>query len=174
MYIRYYWRWEAFFDLIHNKIDEYERGNNTSMPVSNIAITCSKLFHTNTLYSGTRPFGINILICGYDKNGSNLYEITQDGYFDIELTAAIGTESDINKKLIKQTDLNFQSLSVDELIYYSTQFMFKGQNQFVNYLHFKKQYDIFLVGKKSKFTFFNSKISQFFNKSYSVIKNLDK
>nr|UXY87812.1 26s proteasome SU A6 [Cryptomonas curvata] len=161
------------FDLIKNKINQYEMGNSINMPISNLAIMCSNLFHTNTLYSGTRPFGVDILIGGYDKNNLNLYEISQTGYFNIELETAIGMESDINKKLIKQINQDIQFFSIYELFYHTTQFMFKIQNQSVQKLNLKKEYSIFLVGKKSKFTFFNSKVSKFFTKSYLKIENLN-
>jgi 20S proteasome subunit alpha 6 len=144
---------KLIFDLLDSKINEYQTGNNVSMPICNLATICSKIFHTNTLYSGTRPLGIDILIGGYDKNGLNLYKITQDGYSDIEFGTAIGTESDINNKLLKKNNFDIRFLSIGELIYFTIRFIF---------------------GKKSKFIFFNYKVNQFFIKSFLYSEKLNK
>jgi 20S proteasome subunit alpha 6 len=159
------------YDLIQKYVKEYEIGNNLTIPISSLAVLSSKLFHTNTLYSGTRPFGINIIITGYDKNGSNLFEIHQEGFFEINIGTAIGKESDTHKKFINQIGLNFKISSVDELVYYSLKFIFEGKHQNKNGLVIQKQFNISLLGKKLKFTFINSKASKFIYKNYlSLIK----
>lgn len=165
---------KLIFDLLDSKINEYQTGNNVSMPICNLATICSKIFHTNTLYSGTRPLGIDILIGGYDKNGLNLYKITQDGYSDIEFGTAIGTESDINNKLLKKNNFDIRFLSIGELIYFTIRFILKSHNQAIKNSDFKKDYSIFLIGKKSKFIFFNYKVNQFFIKSFLYSEKLNK
>jgi 20S proteasome subunit alpha 6 len=154
------------YDLIQKYVKEYEIGNNLISPVSSLAVLSSKLFHTNTLYSGTRPFGINIIITGYDKNGSNLFEINQEGFFEIDKGIAIGKESEIYKRFINQIGLNFKISSVDELIYNSLKFIIEIKNQNKNISLTEKQFNISLLGKKLKFTFINTKANKFIFKNY--------
>ena len=154
---------KLLFDLLENKIREYLIGNNINIPISYLAGICSKIYHTNTIYSGTRPFGIDVLITGYDKKGSNLFEINQEGYRDIELGTSIGKGSDIYKKLIKDIGINIKILSIDEILYYVKKFINDNQNQLFGELSNKKNYNIF----------FNFKVRQFFFKTHLNIKNND-
>ena len=156
--------------LIENKVKEYEIGNNIPMSASNLAFIFSKIFHTNTVYSGTRPFGVNILIGSYDKNNSSIFKINQDGFFKDNSGTAIGKESDVYKKIINCFAHNFKTSSVDELVYYIIQFVFEKEKEtYVNFFIAKK-INICLTGKKLNFTFLNYKISKFFTKLYFYIE----
>jgi 20S proteasome subunit alpha 6 len=157
---------KLIYNLIENKLKEYEFGNNFPVTIPNIATVCSKFFHTNTIYSGTRPFGINILLAGYDKNGPNLFEINPDNLYKITKGTAIGKDSDCFKKIINNFFHNLENSSVNELLYYTLLSFIENKKD----ISLEKEIIICIIGKKSRFTIFNSKISKFLNRCYFRMK----
>nr|UXY87320.1 26s proteasome SU A6 [Cryptomonas sp.] len=162
----------VLYDLIKNKVKDYESGNNTTIPISHLAFIVSRIFHANTVYSGSRPFGINILLAGYDKSGPNIFEISQNEYYKIDSGTAIGKGFESSKKTIQYFEKNFERASVDELICCTMLSLVKSQEAMNLYHLAEGKVVISLVGKYTKFTLFNSKITKFLAKSYlKITKN---
>ncbi|AEA38981.1 26s proteasome SU A6 (nucleomorph) [Cryptomonas paramecium] len=143
-------------ELLKNELKEYEFINNTPMPVFSLARFVSKFFHTNTIYRGTRPFGISIMLAGYDITGLHLFRINQDNLSqsDSELVVTDSRQYKKNKKLFSE---KIKLSSIHELIYHILIVFLKNET-----ITSKTKPNICCVGKKLKATFFGYRIKKFF------------
>lgn len=70
----------------------------------------------NTQRYGRRPFGVGLLVVGYDQTGAHLYETCPSGnYFDYK-AQAIGARSQSAKTYLERHFESFEASSLEELI----------------------------------------------------------
>uniref|UniRef100_A0A7S4KHV7 Proteasome subunit alpha type n=1 Tax=Paramoeba aestuarina TaxID=180227 RepID=A0A7S4KHV7_9EUKA len=70
----------------------------------------------HTQQGGRRPYGIGLLVIGYDHNGPHLYETCPSGnYFDYE-AQAVGSRCQSAKTYLEKKFETFKSCSQDELV----------------------------------------------------------
>jgi len=68
---------------------------------------------------GRRPYGVGLLVIGYDQTGPHLYETSPSGnYYDYK-AMAIGARSQSAKTYLEKHFGAFENLSLDELIKHS-------------------------------------------------------
>jgi len=68
---------------------------------------------------GRRPYGVGLLVIGYDQTGPHLYETSPSGnYYDYK-AMAIGARSQSAKTYLEKHFGSFENLSLDELIKHS-------------------------------------------------------
>ena len=103
-------------ELLNAKKKEYELGNNTTVKCSQLSSYLSEVFHINTIYSGSRPFGVNALIAGYDKMSANIFQIIQDGYSKVSIGAGIGLDAEKSKNTVDFFKNQIIFSSINELI----------------------------------------------------------
>nr|KAJ3420863.1 hypothetical protein HK105_005074 [Polyrhizophydium stewartii] len=84
---------------------------------NSLSITCVFLeAQINTQRYGKRPYGVGLLVIGYDETGPHLYECAPSGnYFDY-LAMSIGARSQSARTYLERHVDAFANASVDELI----------------------------------------------------------
>ena len=70
----------------------------------------------NTQRYGRRPYGVGLLVAGFDSTGPHLYETSPSGnYYDYK-AQAIGARSQSAKTYLEKNFTKFESCSLEELI----------------------------------------------------------
>ena len=69
-----------------------------------------------TARSGLRPYGVGLLVAGYDKTGAHLYQTCPSGNYYEYRAIAIGARSQAAKTYLEKTYDGFAECSLDELI----------------------------------------------------------
>lgn len=72
-----------------------------------------------TLSGSSRPYGVGLLVAGYDRNGPHLYETDPAGLFTEYKAIAIGSRSQSARTYFEKHVDNFQDASNEELIYHA-------------------------------------------------------
>jgi len=68
---------------------------------------------------GRRPYGVGLLVVGYDQTGAHLYETSPSGNFYDYKAIAIGARSQSAKTYLEKSFESFPNLSLDDLIKHS-------------------------------------------------------
>ncbi|KAJ3242696.1 Proteasome subunit alpha 1 [Chytriomyces hyalinus] len=89
---------------------------NRALPVQRIAASLGDKAQVNTQRYGRRPYGVGLLIAGFDEAGPHLYEVAPSGnYFDY-YAISIGARSQSAKTYLEKYFEAFADTSLDELI----------------------------------------------------------
>ena len=89
---------------------------NDNISVSSLAGKVAKKAHQKTYIYGKRPFGVSILMIGYNKDKPKVYEVTPAGE-QIEYNAfAIGAKSQSSKTYLEKHFGTFEKASTENLI----------------------------------------------------------
>lgn len=70
----------------------------------------------HTQQYGRRPYGVGLIVAGYDQTGPHLYETSPSGNFYDYKAIAIGARSQSAKTYLEKNFTTFENASVDELI----------------------------------------------------------
>jgi len=90
----------------------YDSAISTQRLVSRIA----EKSQVNTQRYGRRPYGVGLLVIGYDQTGAHLYETSPSGnYYDCK-AQAIGARSQSALTYLEKHFEGFENCSLDELI----------------------------------------------------------
>lgn len=95
----------------------------SSKMIFNRPLSLSKAVHSiadkaqeNTQSSGGRPYGVGLLVAGFDESGAHLYEFLPSGSVLEYLGAAIGARSQAAKTFLERKFDEFPDASLDQLI----------------------------------------------------------
>ncbi|TPX32477.1 hypothetical protein SeMB42_g07613 [Synchytrium endobioticum] len=89
---------------------------NRPVPVYRIvAAVCDKA-QVNTQRYGRRPYGVGLLVGGFDETGPHLYECSPSGNFFEYVAMSIGARSQSAKTYLEKHYLSFADASKDDLI----------------------------------------------------------
>eukprot|EP01103_Thecamoeba_quadrilineata_P019733 TRINITY_DN8128_c0_g1_i1.p1 TRINITY_DN8128_c0_g1~~TRINITY_DN8128_c0_g1_i1.p1 ORF type:complete len:253 (+),score=32.35 TRINITY_DN8128_c0_g1_i1:39-797(+) len=92
---------------------------NTPLQVGRLVRQVSDKSQVHTQRAGRRPFGLGMLVIGYDQTGTHLYETCPSGnYFEYK-AQSIGSRSQSAKTYLEKTFLEYENASLDELIRHS-------------------------------------------------------
>ncbi|KAJ5066057.1 proteasome endopeptidase complex [Anaeramoeba ignava] len=72
------------------------------IPVSQCAREIANIMQEYTQSGGVRPFGISLLVAGYDHNGPQLYQVDPSGSFWAWKASSIGKNSDNAKTFLEK------------------------------------------------------------------------
>jgi 20S proteasome subunit alpha 6 len=84
--------------------------------VGRLVTTVADKSQVHTQRYGRRPYGVGLLVIGYDKTGSHLYETSPSGNFYDYKAMAIGARSQPAKTYLEKHFSTFENLSLEELI----------------------------------------------------------
>eukprot|EP00211_Chloroparvula_japonica_P014850 CAMPEP_0119118944 /NCGR_PEP_ID=MMETSP1310-20130426/652_1 /TAXON_ID=464262 /ORGANISM="Genus nov. species nov., Strain RCC2339" /LENGTH=244 /DNA_ID=CAMNT_0007108345 /DNA_START=95 /DNA_END=829 /DNA_ORIENTATION=+ len=88
----------------------------SSMLVGRLVRRVADKSQVHTQRYGRRPYGVGLLVIGYDSNGAHLYETCPSGnYFDY-YAQAIGSRSQSSKTYLEKKYKEFESASLDDLV----------------------------------------------------------
>jgi len=103
-------------DIITRKKYENENSANRYCQTPDIASFCSKIIGRNTYYSNLRPFGIKMILVGYDSTGPSIFDFNCDGSFQRRMFSAKGKDSIKILAYIDQFSNKLEDFSWDELL----------------------------------------------------------
>mmetsp|Transcript_33702 Transcript_33702/g.34329 ORF Transcript_33702/g.34329 Transcript_33702/m.34329 type:complete len:259 (-) Transcript_33702:45-821(-) len=95
----------------HNHKFVYE----TPMPVGRLVLAVADKCQVSTQRASKRPFGIGLLVAGYDATGAHLYQTCPSGNFFEFQAYAIGARSQSAKTYLERHFESFADLSLPEL-----------------------------------------------------------
>jgi len=105
----------------------------------------------HTQKAGRRPYGVGLLVIGYDTSGPHLYQTSPSGnYYDYH-AQAIGSRSQSARTYLERTYAEYKSASADELIRHSLKALRETASGTESGLTTKNT-AIAIVGKDKSFT----------------------
>lgn len=94
----------------------YKYVYNKPMPLSRLILDVADKNQNQTQSSQGRPYGVGLLVIGYDQNGTHLYETDAAGNFYEYYAHAIGARNQAAKTYLEKTYETFPKSNVTELI----------------------------------------------------------
>jgi len=86
------------------------------LPVGRLVVQVSDKAQVHTQRYGRRPYGVGLLVAGYDQTGVHLYETSPSGnYYDYK-SIAIGARSQSAKTYLEKHFQAFENCSLGELV----------------------------------------------------------
>ncbi|GAA6063589.1 hypothetical protein JCM10212_000193 [Sporobolomyces blumeae] len=89
---------------------------NRPLPVSRIVTAIADKAQINTQHYGHRPYGVGLLVAGYDDKGPHLYEFSPSGNCLEYYAMSIGARSQSAKTYLEAHFATFPDATLDELI----------------------------------------------------------
>ncbi|GAA5959228.1 hypothetical protein JCM3765_005114 [Sporobolomyces pararoseus] len=89
---------------------------NRPLPVSRIVGAIADKAQINTQHYGHRPYGVGLLVAGYDDKGPHLYEFSPSGNCLEYYAMSIGARSQSAKTYLETHYSSFPTCSLEELI----------------------------------------------------------
>merc|ERR1712048_408767 len=90
----------------------YDSDLPTSRLVQSVADKCQKC----TQFSSSRPFGVGLLVAGYDRTGAHIYQTCPSGNVWEYNSMAIGSRAQSAKTYLERNFDKFEDLPMDELV----------------------------------------------------------
>lgn len=89
---------------------------NTAMPVSRLVTAVGDKMQVCTQFYGRRPYGVGLLVAGYDSKGPHLFQTCpSSNYYDCK-AMAIGARSQSARTYLEKKLEEFPDCAVDELV----------------------------------------------------------
>lgn len=85
-------------------------------PLSRLALSVANKCQISTQRASKRPFGVGLLICGYDEKGPHLFQTCPSGNYYEYLATAIGSRSQSGRTYLERTFETYKDCSLDELL----------------------------------------------------------
>lgn len=86
------------------------------MPLSRLAVAVADKCQVSTQRASKRPYGVGLLIAGYDKTGPHLYQTCPSGNYYEYYAMAIGSRSQSGKTFLERTFAKYKDFDLDTLI----------------------------------------------------------
>lgn len=141
---------------------------NRPLLTSKAVLSIADKAQENTQSYGSRPYGVGLLVSGYDETGAHLYEFQPSGSVLEYYGAAIGARSQAARTYLERNlETVRETESVDELIVHGLNALRDTLSQDVE-LTFKNT-SVSVVGKDTKFTIYDdADVQQYLDKLDSV------
>lgn len=85
------------------------------VPVSRLALAVADKCQVSTQRASKRPYGVGLLIAGYDNTGPHLYQTCPSGNYYEYVSMAIGARSQSAKTYLERTFTEFRTCDLDAL-----------------------------------------------------------
>jgi 20S proteasome subunit alpha 6 len=93
---------------------EYMQGS--PLPISRLAEAVAAKHHRHTQSAGKRPFGVGLLLAGFDSSGPRLFQTSPSGdVYDFK-ACAIGSRSQSARTYLEKHFQNFPNCPLDDLV----------------------------------------------------------
>ncbi|GBB88885.1 hypothetical protein RclHR1_01550019 [Rhizophagus clarus] len=89
---------------------------NRPLPIFRIVSAIGDKAQVNTQNYGRRPYGVGLLVAGYDETGPHLYECAPSGNFFEYYAMSIGARSQSAKTYLEKYYESFAEASLEELV----------------------------------------------------------
>ena len=107
---------KVLYEILKKKKLEIENSSNRIPQVPEIANFCSKVISRNTYYSNMRPFGIKLIIIGFDSTGPSIFNLNVDGNYQRKCYSAQGKGANKVINAIENHSTELKYFSTDELM----------------------------------------------------------
>jgi 20S proteasome subunit alpha 6 len=87
----------------------------TPVPVARLALTVADKCQISTQRASKRPFGVGLLIAGYDSTGPHLYQTCPSGNYFEYISMAIGARSQSSKTYLERSFKEFEECDIEAL-----------------------------------------------------------
>jgi len=86
------------------------------LPLHRIVAAIGDKAQVNTQVYGRRPYGVGLLVCGYDETGPHLYECAPSGNFFEYYAMSIGARAQSAKTYLEKYYTEFEDSDLDTLV----------------------------------------------------------
>jgi len=86
------------------------------LPIGRLVTKVADKSQIGTQRSGKRPYGVGLLVVGYDETGPTLYNTEPSGVFNEYYAMAIGSRSQAARTYLERTYESYADATVDDLI----------------------------------------------------------
>lgn len=86
------------------------------MPVGRLVKKVADKSQHNTQYSWERPYGVGLLVAGFDKSGPSLMQTCPSGNYYEYVACAVGLRSQASRTYLEKTFTGFETCDLDGLI----------------------------------------------------------
>eukprot|EP00732_Lithocolla_globosa_P006981 Lithocolla_globosa_v1_NODE_8497_length_813_cov_6.670185.p1 type:complete len:245 gc:universal NODE_8497_length_813_cov_6.670185:742-8(-) len=124
---------------------------NRGLPVRRLVAGLSDKAQVFTQRAGGRPYGVGLLVVGYDETGPHVYEFSPSGNFLEYEAVSIGARSQSAKTYLERQFSSFHDCSLDQLIRHGVQALRATLQQDADDLSVEN-FSIGYVGKDTNFT----------------------
>ena len=101
---------------MRNECLSYWYVHDSQHPIARLVAKVGEKSQHKTCSSGKRPYGVGILVGGYDSSGTHLFETLPSGeYFEYH-AMAIGSRSQSAKTYLEKNYENFRENNLEDLI----------------------------------------------------------
>lgn len=102
-------------EVARKEASDYRSEHGISIPIKQLATRIGNYAHAYTMYSSVRPFGVNVIIAGYNEiDGAQVYMIDPSGLTYGYFACAAGKASQNAKTEIEK--IKFSEMSIKDLI----------------------------------------------------------
>lgn len=102
--------------FMRNECLNHKYSYDTAMPLSRLALAVADKCQVSTQRASKRPYGVGLLIAGYDKTGPHLYQTCPSGNYYEYYAMAIGSRSQSGKTFLERTFEKYKDFDLDTLI----------------------------------------------------------
>jgi len=142
-----------FSRFMRNECLNHKYGYNSPMPVSRLVSMIGSKSQIPTQRYGRRPFGVGLLVAGYDDLGTHLYQTCPSANYYECKSMAIGARSQSARTYLEKKLDEFPNCSLDELIRHALRAL---RDTLPNEIELStKNVSVSIVGKDCPFTVYN-------------------
>lgn len=130
----------------------------SDLPLGQISEMLSSKHQRNIQHGGRRPFGVGLLVAGYDSRGPHLYQTFPSGEVIDYKASAMGVRSQSSRTYLEKHFMSFVDCSQDELIIHALQALGSATSEGAELN--SKNVSIAVVGKDIPFTILDEETSR--------------
>jgi len=97
---------------------EHKYVYDTTLPIGRLVSEIGDRAQVNTQRYSKRPFGVGLIVAGYDNSGAHLFETCPSGNYYEYYALALGARSQSAKTYLEKNFELFPSLNAEELVLY--------------------------------------------------------
>uniref|UniRef100_A0A914BWC9 Proteasome subunit alpha type n=1 Tax=Acrobeloides nanus TaxID=290746 RepID=A0A914BWC9_9BILA len=102
--------------FLHTECASWRWDNNEPVPIQVLNKRIQLKLQANTQYYGRRPFGVGLIIAGYDQNGPHVVKTDPSAEVVETLASSIGARSQSARTYLEKNLASFKNATLDELI----------------------------------------------------------
>lgn len=138
--------------MMRSQCMEHRYLYDAEQPLQRLACDVADKYQMGTLFGGRRPYGVGLLMAGYDQTGAHLLQTVPSGdYYDFKATA-MGSRSQSARTYLEKHFEAFEGCTLDELVTHALKALSNttGEDVKLNTLNTT----VAIVGKDTPFTVF--------------------
>lgn len=102
--------------FMRNECLEHSFVYETPLPVSRLVMTVADKSQKCTQFASRRPYGVGLLVAGYDATGPHLFQTCPSGNAWEYKAVAIGSRSQSARTYLEKNFAKFENLCLDDLV----------------------------------------------------------